>query len=121
MVDFAVLAEKKNKYLDLAKELKKLGNMKMTTIPRIGKGTGGLGNNRTSEDYQNYCITEISQNNEKNPGDKETCCCSNSSKRPSANADVKNSQRRRRRRSKNFKRETESFLILRKMKDASNS
>ena len=35
---------------------------------RIIKGTGGLGNNRTSGDHPNYCITEIDQNTEKSPG-----------------------------------------------------
>ena len=36
---------------------------------RIDKGTGGLGNKSTSRDHPNYCIIEISQNTEKNPGD----------------------------------------------------
>ena len=36
---------------------------------RIIKGTGGLGNNRTSGDHPNYCIIEIGQNIEKSPGD----------------------------------------------------
>ena len=34
---------------------------------RINKGTGGLGNKRTSGDHQNYIIAEIDQNIEKNP------------------------------------------------------
>ena len=33
------------------------------------KGTGGLGNNGTSEDCPNYSILEIGQNTEKSPGD----------------------------------------------------
>ena len=52
--------EKKDEYLDLARELRKLGNMKMTFIPIvIGvlgtvtdgllKATGGLGNKRIME------------------------------------------------------------------------
>ena len=72
--------EKKDKYLDLARELKKK-NMKVTIIQivigafgtvtkRIIKGTGGLENKRTSEDHPNYCITEISP--EKSPGDLMT-------------------------------------------------
>ena len=35
----------------------------------VTKKTGGLGNNRTSRDHPNYCIIEIGQNIEKNPGD----------------------------------------------------
>ena len=35
----------------------------------ISTRTGGLGNNRRSGDHPNYCITEISQNIEKSPGD----------------------------------------------------
>ena len=68
IVDFAVPPdhrlqlkenEKKDKYLDLARELEKLWNIKVTVIPiiigtlgavTIGfiKGTGGLGNRRKS-------------------------------------------------------------------------
>ena len=69
-----------DKYLDLARELKKLWNMKGMFIPivigALGtdaegllKGTGGLGNKRTSGDHLNYCIIEIGQNTEKSPGD----------------------------------------------------
>ena len=36
---------------------------------RINKGTGGLGNKRTSGDHLNYCIIEIGLNTEKGPGD----------------------------------------------------
>ena len=36
---------------------------------RIGTGTGGLGDKRTSEDNPNYSIVEIGQNSEKSPGD----------------------------------------------------
>ena len=72
--------EKKDKYLDLARELKKLWNMKVKIIPivtgvfgtvtkRIIKGTGGLGNKRTSGDYPNYSIIENGQNTENNPED----------------------------------------------------
>ena len=35
----------------------------------ISKRTGELGNNWTGGDRQNYCITEVSQNIEKSPGD----------------------------------------------------
>ena len=33
------------------------------------KGSGELGNNRTSEDHPNCSIVEIGQNTEKSPGD----------------------------------------------------
>ena len=70
---------KMDKYLELARELKKLWNMKVKIISivigtlgshqRIDKGTGGLGNKRTNGDHPNYCIIEIGQNTEKSPGD----------------------------------------------------
>ena len=82
MLDFAVPAdysikpkeyEKKDKYLDLARELKKLWNMKVTIIPIvIGafatvtkgllKGLEDLECWRTNGDHQNYCIIENDQN-----------------------------------------------------------
>ena len=55
--------EKSDKYLDLARELKKTWNSKVTVIPvvtGVGIGTGGLGN---------YYIITIGQNTEKSPGD----------------------------------------------------
>ena len=71
--------EKKDKYLNFAWELKKLWNMKVSytncnwcywySHQRIIKGTGGLGNKRTSGDHPNYYIIEISQNTEKSQGD----------------------------------------------------
>ena len=88
IVNFAVPADyrvklkeskKKDKYLDLAKELKKLWNMKVTGIlivigalgshQRIGTRTGVQGNKKTSGDYLNYSIIEIGQNTEKSSGD----------------------------------------------------
>ena len=36
---------------------------------RIGKGTGGIGNKRTSGDHLNYSIIKINQNTEKSPAD----------------------------------------------------
>ena len=69
-MDFAVMSdyevklkenEKKDKYLDLAGELKKMWIMKANcscfswySHRRIIKGTGGLGNKRTSGDHPNY-------------------------------------------------------------------
>ena len=71
--------EKNVKYLDLARELKKMWNMKVTIILIVTGGLGtvtkGLveteevGNNRTSGDHPNYCNIEIGENNEKRPGD----------------------------------------------------
>ena len=69
-----------NKCLDLARELKKLWNMKVTIIPIVidtfgtvtkglSKGTGGLGNRRTSGNHSNFYIIENGQNTEKSPGD----------------------------------------------------
>ena len=89
IVDFAVPAdkriklkecEKKDNNLDLARELKKLWNMKVTIIPIVigasgtvtkglFQGTGGLGSWRTSGDHPNYSIIENDQNTEKSPGD----------------------------------------------------
>ena len=65
------------KYLDLARELKKLWNIKMT-IPivigglvysqqKIGTKPGGQGNKRTSGNHPNYCIVKIGKNTEKSP------------------------------------------------------
>ena len=85
---FAVLAddrvklketENKDKYLDLPRELKKTVENESDDYTncnwyswyihrRIGKETGGFGNNRTSGDLSNYCIIEIGQNTEKSPG-----------------------------------------------------
>ena len=89
-MDFAVPAdrrvklkerEKKDKYLDHARELEKMWNIKVTFIPIIigALGTvtegllkelgGGLGNKRTSEDNPYYYTIGIGQNTEKSPGD----------------------------------------------------
>ena len=38
-------------------------------VTRGGTGTGGLGNNRTSEDYPNYNIVEVGQDTKKSPRD----------------------------------------------------
>ena len=113
IVDFAVpadhrvklkVSEKNDKYLDLARKLKKLEHKSDNytncnwcswySRRRINKGTGELGNKRTSGDYLNYYIIENCQNTEKKSWRLyETCCHSNFSERPSANADVKNSQK----------------------------
>ena len=70
--------KKKDKYLDLARELRKLWNTWVTMIPilvdwngpqRHGKLVGRRGNYRTNWNHSNNSIVEISQNVEKNPGD----------------------------------------------------
>ena len=72
--------EKNDKYLDLARELKKLWNMKVTIVPiviyALGTITKGLlkvlkalGSWRTGRDYPNDSIAENSQNPERSPGD----------------------------------------------------
>ena len=86
-MEFAVLAnhrvklresEKKDKYLDLARELIKLWNVKVTIIPIVNgdfyshqmviKETGALGNKRTCGYHPNYNVIENGLNTEKNPG-----------------------------------------------------
>ena len=62
-------SEKRDKYLDLARELKKLWNMKVRLIPIVSGTLGtvtkglikneGLGNKRTSGDHPNYSIIQI--------------------------------------------------------------
>ena len=69
--------EKKDKFLDLARKLKKLWNVKVTVIPIVFgaldiviKGlVQGLEDLEISRDHPNYCIVEISQNTKKSPGD----------------------------------------------------
>ena len=88
-MDFAVPAdhriklkecEKKDKYLDFARELKKLWNMQVTIIrivigafgtvtKRIIKGTGGIEGWGMSGNHPNDSIIENGQNTEKSPGD----------------------------------------------------
>ena len=88
-VDFTVLAdhriklkecEKKDKYLDLTRELKKYMVHEGESCTsrdwgfwyghqRIIKGTGGLRGQKMSRDHPNYNIIENGQNTEKSPGD----------------------------------------------------
>ena len=103
IVDFAVLADhriklkeckKKDKYYDLARELKKLWNMKGTivpimTVPRDWR-TWRLEDESRPSKLQHYW--EWPEYWEDSWRLEETCCHSGSSERPSANADVKNSQ-----------------------------
>ena len=84
-MDFAVPAnhrvklkesEKKDNYLDLAREVKKLWNMKVTVIPivigALGTVTKGLVKGQEELeiiDYPNYSTVKFGQNTEKIPGD----------------------------------------------------
>ena len=86
-MDFAVSAEhkvplkeseKRDKYPDLARELKKQWNMKVTmiqiAIDALGKVTKVLlqglgGNKKSSRDHPNYGIVDIGQNTEDSPRD----------------------------------------------------
>ena len=72
--------EKRDKYLDLARELKNYVTLKVTVIPTVigalgtvtkafGTGTEGLGYKRTSRDHPNYSVLGIGQNTEKSPED----------------------------------------------------
>ena len=73
-------SEKKDKYIDFARELKKTmehesdGDTNCNLCDRyshqrIGKETGGLGDKKTSRDHPNYITIKIRQNTEKSPGD----------------------------------------------------
>ena len=112
IVDFAVSAdhrvklkeiENRDKYLDLARELKKMWNMKVTVIQivigALGTVTKGLvqgledleimGQWRLSKLLHYWDRPEYWEESWRL---EETCCHSNSSERPSADADVKNFQ-----------------------------
>ena len=108
--DFAVPAdhriklkecEKRDKYLDLARELKKLCDMQVTIIPIVIGASGTVTKRllKRLEDLEvgGWVKTIQLLHYWKRPeyweeswGLEETCCHSNSSERPSANADVKN-------------------------------
>ena len=109
IVDFAVSAdhriklkecEKKDKYLDLARELKKLWNMQVTIIPIVigafGTVTKGLSKGLEDlevggrvETIQTTALLKTARILRRVLGLKETCCHSNSGGKPSALADVK--------------------------------
>ena len=109
-MDFAVSAdhrvklkecEKKDNYLDLARELKKLWKMKVTiiliVIGALGIVTKGLV--QRLEDLEIIGQVETVQTTALLRSARilrrvlKTCCLSNSSEKPSANADVKNLKR----------------------------
>ena len=104
IVNFAVLAdhgiklkesEKTDKYLDFARELKKLWNMKVTIIPIVidafGTVTKGLLKGLEDLEFGGWVET-IQTIALLRTARILTCCHSNSSKKSSAKTDVKNSQ-----------------------------
>ena len=105
IVDFAVPAdhriklkesEKKDKYHDLARELKKLWNIKVTIVPIVigafGTVTKGLLNELEDLEVEGRVETIETTALLKSVRIlrlEETCCLSNSSEKPSAKTDVK--------------------------------
>ena len=87
--------EKRDTYLDVAREFKNLWNMKLTVIPIvIGTGIGELENKRIGGDRPNYSIVEIDLNTKKGSLKfEEICWHSKFSGKSSANVGVKNFQK----------------------------
>ena len=88
-----------DKYLDLARGLKKLWNMKMmvilvvdgalgTTPERLVKQLDDLEIKRQMKNHLKYIITKIGQNTEKNPGDLRKLDFQTPVKKTSANVAV---------------------------------
>ena len=109
IVDFAVPAdhriklkqrEKKDKYHDLAWELKETRNMKVTIIPIVIGAFGivpkgilkGLEDLEVGGRVETIQTTALLRTTRILRRVQETCCHSNSSERLSAEADVKNSK-----------------------------
>ena len=72
--------KRRDKYLDLAKELKKLWNIRQTMMPFVvgalgivpkglEKKIGGIGNQRNNRGYSETALNRIGLNTEKSPGD----------------------------------------------------
>ena len=107
IVDFAVPAdhriklkecEKRNKYSDLDRELKKLWNMRMTTVPivtgafgMVTKGLLKLAAERRPSKQQHYW--KWPEYWEESWRLEETCCHSDFREKPSAIVDVKSSNK----------------------------
>ena len=93
-------SEKKDKYLDLARELKKLWNMKVTIVPIVigALGTVTKGLLKGLEDLEvggwveTIQMTALLRTARILRRVLKTCCHWNSSEKPSANTDVKNSR-----------------------------
>ena len=92
-------SEKKDKYVDFARELKKTvehesdGDINCNwcsynSHQRINQGTGGLGKKRSSGNHLNYCFIEIGQNIKKSRGDLRRLAVTHLCERPSVNAGV---------------------------------
>ena len=69
-------SEKRNNFLDLARELRKLGNMRVTVIPivivaleMVLKGLKRGPEELEIGDHSNYSIVGIGHNSKKSPGD----------------------------------------------------
>ena len=107
IVDFAVPAkhimkerEKKDKYLDLARELKKLWNMKVMMVPIMNGALGtiskgllkGLEDLEVGGRVEAIQMTALLRTARILRRVLETCCHSISNERPSAYADVQNSK-----------------------------
>ena len=95
--------KKRDKCLDLAKELKSYGTWRWYHLwlvhldqssKDLVKGLGRLGNKRTSRDHPDYSIIKIGQNTEKSPADSRRLAVIHTpAKKPSGIAGMKNSQR----------------------------
>ena len=94
--------EKKDKYLDLARELKKLWNMQVKIIPIVIvtfgtvtkgllKGLEDLEVGRRVETIQTTALLRTARILRRVLETEETCCPSDFSEKPSAIADVKSS------------------------------
>ena len=91
-------SEKMDEYLDLARELKKLWNMKVSIVPIVigsfDTVPGGFGSWLTSGNHPNNSIIEDGENTAKSPGDLRRLAVTQIPvTKPSAYADVKNSKR----------------------------
>ena len=97
-------SEKNDKYLDLARELKKTAEYESDdntncdfifwyNHQKINKGTGGLRNERTSGDHPNYYIVDNGQIIEKSHRDLMRLAVTQTPVKTIIDADVKNSQR----------------------------
>ena len=94
-------SENRDKYQELARELKKLWNMKVTLIPIVSGAFGtipkglvkGLEDLEIRGQVETIQITVLLRSARILRRVLETCCNSNSCKKLSANAGVKNSQR----------------------------
>ena len=92
--------EKKDKYLDLARELKKLWNMKVTIVPIVIGAFGtitkgllkGLEDLEVGGRIETIQMTALLRTARILRRDLEICCHSNSSEKQSVNTDVKNSK-----------------------------